>query len=69
MSREYKGWITAFLLFIALVICQVTNYADNKNRHTIIKTNIGEFFLKDGKMYAVYEMERNVKGELQVGIK
>lgn len=37
--------------------------------YEVIKTNIGEFIIHDGKIYTVYEMERSAKGDLQVGIR
>jgi hypothetical protein len=64
MKDEYLGWVSAGLLLIALVISLVTNYVDNKHKQTIIKTNIGEFMLRDGKMYGVYEMTRDVQGNM-----
>jgi hypothetical protein len=64
MKDEYKGWAVAGLLLIALLIAQVTNYVDNKHKQTIIKTNIGEFMLRDGKMYGVYELSRDNQGNM-----
>jgi hypothetical protein len=64
MKDEYLGWVSAGLLLIALVISLVTNYADNRHKQTIIKTNIGEFMLRDGKVYGVYEMTRDVQGNM-----
>jgi len=34
----------------------------HKSYHEIIKTNIGEFILRDGKIYTVYEMQRDMMG-------
>lgn len=64
MKDEYKGWAVAGLLLIALLIAQITNYVDNKHKQTIIKTNIGEFMLRDGKMYGVYELSRDNQGNM-----
>jgi len=64
MKDEYLGWLSTGLLLIALVISLVTNYVDNKHKQTIIKTNIGEFMLRDGKMYGVYELTRVVQGNM-----
>jgi hypothetical protein len=59
------------LLYIALgafligaVASTLTIYATHRHYHEIIKTNIGEFMLRDGRIYSVYEMERNVRGEM-----
>jgi hypothetical protein len=64
MNKEYKGWLVAGLFAVCLIICQATNYVDNKNRHVVIKTNIGEFILREGKLYGVYEMSRDVQGNM-----
>jgi hypothetical protein len=64
MKYENAGWVVAALCFIALLIAQVTDYYDNKHRHTIIKTNIGEFILRDGKLYGVYELSRDNQGNM-----
>lgn len=39
-------------------------YATHRNHHEIIKTNIGEFILRDGKIFSVYEMQRNINGDM-----
>jgi hypothetical protein len=36
----------------------------HRHYHEVIKTSIGEFIIHDGKIYSVYEMERNVRGEM-----
>jgi hypothetical protein len=54
--------IGAFL--IGAVASTLTIYATHRHYHEIIKTNIGEFMLRDGRIYSVYEMERNVRGEM-----
>lgn len=64
MKDDYIGWLAAGFLFVALLIVQVTNYVDNKHKHAIIKTNIGEFILRDGKLYGVYEMSRDTQGNM-----
>jgi hypothetical protein len=59
--------IVAFCLGVLItVIIDSTLY---RHFYEVIKVTTGEFIIHDGKMYAVYEMERNVKGELQVGIR
>jgi hypothetical protein len=36
----------------------------HRHYYEIIKTSIGEFIIHDGKIYSVYEMERNIKNEM-----
>ena len=64
MKDEYKGWIVAVIFAVCFIIGQATNYVDNKHKHTIIKTNIGEFILRDGKLYGVYELSRDNQGNM-----
>jgi hypothetical protein len=52
----------AFL--VGAVASTLTIYATHSHYHEIIKTNIGEFMLRDGKVYGVYEMSRNMQGDM-----
>ena len=54
--------IGAFL--IGAVASTLTIYATHRHHYEIIKTNIGEFMLRDGKVYGVYEMTRDVQGNM-----
>ena len=54
--------IGAFL--IGAIVSTLTLYATHRHHHEIIKTNIGEFMLRDGKLYGVYEMSRDVQGNM-----
>ena len=54
--------IGAFL--IGAVASTLTIYATHRQYQNIIKTNIGEFIIHDGRIYSVYEMERNIRGEM-----
>ena len=36
----------------------------HRHYHEVIKTNIGEFIIHDGKIFTVYEMQRNVAGDV-----
>ncbi len=54
--------IGAFL--IGAVASTLTIYATHSHYHEIIKTNIGEFMLRDNKVYGVYEMTRDVQGNM-----
>jgi len=59
--------IASFCLGIILTV--IIDSTLHRHYYEVIKVTTGEFIIHDGKMYAVYEMERNVKGELQVGIR
>lgn len=63
-NYESAGWVLAVIFALCFIIGQATNYVDNKHRHTIIKTNIGEFILRDGKLYGVYELSRDNQGNM-----
>jgi hypothetical protein len=52
----------AFL--IGVIASTLTIYATHRHYQNIVKTNIGEFMLRDGKVYGVYEMTRDVQGNM-----
>jgi hypothetical protein len=66
-SSEYLAFAVGFVLGAVLVGFWV-NYS-HTNYKEVVKTNIGEFIISEGKIFTVYEMERSAKGDIQVGIK
>jgi hypothetical protein len=62
--KEDVGWVLAVIFALCFIIGQATNYVNNRHHHEIIKTNIGEFILRDGKLYGVYELTRDVQGNM-----
>ena len=63
-NYESAGWVLAVIFALCFIIGQATNYVNNRHHHEIIKTNIGEFILRDGKLYGVYELTRDVQGNM-----
>ena len=57
-------WVAICSFFIGALLCFITIAATHRHYHEVIKTSIGEFIIHDGKIYSVYEMERNIKGEM-----
>jgi hypothetical protein len=57
-------WVAICSLFIGALLCFITIATMHRHYHEVIKTSIGEFIIHDGKIYSVYEMERNVRGEM-----
>jgi hypothetical protein len=57
-------WIAVGAFLIGAVASTLTIYATHRHYHEIIKTNIGEFMLRDGKLYGVYELTRDVQGNM-----
>jgi hypothetical protein len=57
-------YIAIGAVLIGAVASTLTIYATHRHYHEIIKTNIGEFMLRDGKVYGVYEMTRDVQGNM-----
>ncbi len=57
-------WVAICSFAIGALLCFLIIAATHRHHYEIIKTNIGEFVLKDGKIYSVYEMERNIRGEM-----
>jgi hypothetical protein len=68
MIKELKERDFLSLIAFAFVLGMLTNagihWSKDKTRHEIIKTNIGEFILRDGKMYGVYELSRDNQGNM-----
>jgi len=57
-------WVAICSFLIGALLCFLIIAATHRHHYEIIKTNIGEFVLRDGKIFTVYEMERNVRGEM-----
>ena len=38
----------------------------HRNDETVIKTKIGEFMIRDQKVYGIYEIQRNAQGDMVV---
>jgi hypothetical protein len=49
---------------IGAIVSTLTIYATHRHYYEITKTTIGEFIIHDGRIYSVYEMERNIRGEM-----
>ncbi len=60
-------YIAIFAFFLGVIFTLSLDYLTHRHYYEVIKTTIGEFIIHDGKIYSVYEMERNVRGELQAG--
>ena len=57
-------WVAICSFLIGALLCFLIIAATHRHHYEIIKTNIGEFILKDGKIFSVYEMQRNVAGDM-----
>jgi hypothetical protein len=57
-------WVAICSFFIGALLCFLIIAATHRHHYEVIKTTIGEFIIHDGKIYSVYEMERNVRGEM-----
>jgi len=64
MKDENFIWVAVAIFLAGTLAGTLTVCAMHRHYHEIIKTNIGEFMLRDGRIYSVYEMERNVRGEM-----
>ena len=51
-------------LAVGILIGSGVHAFTHRHYQEVIKTTIGEFIIHDGKIYSVYEMERNVKGDM-----
>lgn len=57
-------WVAICSFFIGALVGFITVAIMHRHYHEVIKTNIGEFIIDYGKIYSVYEMERNIRGEM-----
>ena len=57
-------WVAICSLFIGALLCFITIAATHRHHYEIIKTNIGEFMLRDSKLYGVYELSRDNQGNM-----
>lgn len=61
---KYDNALLLAALAIGILIGSGIHAFTHRNHHEIVKTNIGEFILKDGKIFTVYEMQRNINGDM-----
>jgi hypothetical protein len=57
-------WVAICSFLIGALLCFITIAATHRHHYEIIKTNIGEFILRDGKLYGVYELSRDLQGNM-----
>ena len=57
-------WFSICSFLAGALICFLIIAATHRHHYEVIKTNIGEFILKDGKIFSVYEMQRNINGDM-----
>ena len=62
MKIDFNVALMFFMMGFA--VSSVFDYTMNRHKQDIVKTNIGEFILRDGKIFSVYEMQRNVNGDM-----
>ena len=47
-----------------ILVGTLAGFGYHRHHHEIIKTNIGEFILREGKLYGVYELSRDNQGNM-----
>ncbi len=57
-------WCLIASFVAGALLCFLIIAATHRHHYEIIKTNIGEFIIHDGKIFTVYEMQRNVAGDM-----
>ena len=57
-------WFSICSFLAGALLCFLIIAVTHRHHYEVIKTNIGEFILKDGKIFTVYEMQRNVAGDM-----
>jgi len=66
MKNNEVLWIVLGAFLAGFVSTSAVNSIVHRNYYEITKTNIGEFILKEGKVYGIYEIQRNVNGDMVV---
>ena len=64
MKDEAMIWIAVAIFVAGTLAGTLTVCTLHRQYHEIIKTNIGEFMLRDGKLYGVYELSRDNQGNM-----
>lgn len=64
MKIDYN--LAVMFMCIGFALSSLVDYALNRHKQEIIKTNIGEFIIRDSKVYGVYEIQRNAQGDMVV---
>jgi hypothetical protein len=57
-------WVAICSFAVGALLCFITIAATHRHHYEIIKTNIGEFMLRDSKLYGVYELSRDNQGNM-----
>jgi hypothetical protein len=64
MKDENFIWVAIAIFVAGILAGTLTVWGLHRHHHEIIKTNIGEFMLRDGKLYGVYELTRDTQGNM-----
>ena len=57
-------WFSICSFLVGALLCFLIIAATHRHHYEVIKTTIGEFIIHDGKIFTVYEMQRNVAGDM-----
>jgi len=63
---KYDNALLLAALVVGILIGSGVHAFTHRHYQEVIKTTIGEFIIHDGKIYSVYEMQRNVAGDMVV---
>ena len=58
--------IVLIAFFAGCFVAVSVNSVLHRGYYEVTKTNIGEFILRDGKVYGIYEIQRNTNGDMVV---
>lgn len=57
-------WVAICSFLAGALLCFIAIATMHRHYHEVIKTTIGEFIIHDGKIFSVYEMQRNINGDM-----
>ena len=66
MNNNEVLWLVLAAFLAGFIATSAINSVMHRNYYEVTKTNIGEFILRDGKVYGIYEIQRNTNGDMVV---
>jgi len=66
MNDNFETVVQIVIFVVGMCGGALIDNFTHRNDETIIKTKIGEFMIRDQKVYGIYEIQRNAQGDMVV---
>jgi hypothetical protein len=66
MKDNFETVMLVISFVVGMCGGSLINELVHRNDETVIKTKIGEFMIRDQKVYGIYEIQRNAQGDMVV---